>query len=436
MRAPKHFPTILGLVFLVGCIGVGIYLTSSKTSFSSKASGDCQPSNFKIANITDTSADISFITSGSCLSSVTVDNKTFEDVKSLNTGETPASSKIHYFQAKYLSATTSYSFNIISGGQTFSDAKYSFRTSSKPSKVLPTSNLAWGKVLSSDGKTAGVAIVYLNIPGAAPLSSFVTSNGNWSISLASSFNEAKTDWFTPPSAPTDENIVVVAEDGSITQIANNTGLNNPVPDIIIGQNSLTAPKITPQVGTLGNISPVQTVQSVDILNPKDGDSLPVGRPDFFGVAPQNSKVLIEVHSDVAITGESTSDNSGSWHWSPPANLDPGSHTITVKVQDPTTGVWNTVTRSFIVLASDGSSPAYTASGSASIITPTPITTDTPTPSPTLAPSPTTTADTPTPTVAVATPTVIKPPVTGNSLPTTLIISTAVVFFIISLKLIL
>lgn len=436
MKSEKHFPTIIGLIFLVICIVAGIFLTSSKTSFNSKASGDCKPVNLQSANITDTAADISFITSSSCLSVLSIDGRTVSDVRAETTDSSASPSKIHYFQVKYLKAQTQYSFSIISDGQTITNDLFNFKTSSTPTDALPTSNLAWGRVLNPDLKTAGNAIVYLSIPGAAPLSAFITSNGNWSISLASSFNDTRTSWFIPPAIPTDEDIVVIGEDGSTTQITNNTSLNNPVPDIVLGQNSLTSPQVTPQTGTVGNITTSTTTKTVDILNPKDGDSLPISRPDFFGVAPQNSQVIIEVHSDIPYTGQTSTDNTGVWHWSPPENLTPGQHTVTVKVQDTSTGLWNTVTRNFTVLATDSSTLSYTASASASVITPTSspvptivaVVTSVPTNIPTKTP-------TAIPTLRTVTPTIVQTPVTGNTSTTIIFIIGALCLFLFSIKLI-
>ena len=296
MTTEKHFSTILGLIFLVICIIAGIFLTGSKLIFGSKASGDCRPLNPQVANITSTTADISFVTTAACSVSVSVNGQITTDVKPLS------DSKIHYFQLKNLTADTAYHYLIISNGQSLDLPSYSFLTGSSPPSPLPVSNLAWGRVLNPDKKTAGNAIVYLNIPGASPLSSFITTDGNWSISLASSYNDSQKDWFVPLLTAVNEDIYVISEDNLTTQVVNNTGLNNPVPDIIIGQNSLTAPSL-PQTnsGILPGVTLVQNAQNLDILNPRNGETINNSRPEFFGTAPVNSKVVIEVHSDITDT---------------------------------------------------------------------------------------------------------------------------------------
>jgi hypothetical protein len=429
MTTEKHFSTILGLVFLLICIAAGIFLTRSRLILGSKASGDCRPINPQVANITNTSADISYLTSAACPATISVNNQIFDDVKS------SSSTKVHYFQVKYLSATTAYHYIIISNGQNYDQDSFHFTSASNPQTPLPTSNLAWGRVLNPDKNTAGNAIVYLNIPGASPLSSFITTDGNWSISLASSFNDAQNDWFTPSATAADEEIIVISEDNITTQVINSTSLNNPVPDIIIGQNSLSAPVAASSVnsGTLANLTPVKSSPILDILNPIDGETLNSAHPEFFGTAPINSKVVIEVHSDSVTNADTQSDATGSWNWSPTGDLAPGNHTVTVKVQDPSTGTWQSITRTFTVLAADNSSLAFVASGSA-----TPKVTSIPSPSvaistPTSMPTSIATI-TPTPIVRAAhLSTASSTPVTGNTLPTVAIITVALLFFIISVK---
>lgn len=416
MKREFKIPSIVGIVILLLAVMAGVYLTQSKVSFKSGASGDCSPNNLQTTNVTHNSASISFTTTSSCLTSVNVNNLTYNNYRS-------ATSHIHYFEIKHLSEQTDYKFIITSGGQSLTQDSYHFRTAITPTNTIPTSNLAWGKVYNADRNTPAVAIVYLNIPGASILSSVVTTDGNWSVSLANTFNESKNNWFSPPLTPVSEDIVVISDDGVITQVTNTTNNNNPVPDIIVGTNSLEAPIITPspQSGQIDSLTPILTTKKVDILNPKDGDILSTDRPDFFGSAPLNSTVIIEVHSAVVVNGQTVSDSSGNWNWSPPTGLPPGQHTITAKVQNASTGVWSTITRNFVVLAADNSNtgPQYVASGSAT------------TPTPTLTPAPT---SSPVPTVRATRPSVtIEPPVTGNSASTVLIVIASLIFFLISVR---
>lgn len=438
MKREKSFPTILGLVVLVGSLIGGVFLTQTNRNPLTKASGDCQPVNLQITNITHQSAAISYITSADCLSNLSIDNRTISDMRFEVNSTDPVPTKIHYFQVFNLKQSTEYNFTLINGGQSISESSYKFTTASKPSGDIPQSNLAWGKIFTPELAPASNVILYFNIPGASPLSSYVTSQGNWNISLAYSFNDAKTNWFNLPSSAVDEDIIVIDEKGSATQITNSSDRNNPVPDIIIGQNFLSeTPLSPPDSGQIPDTTSTNSSTTLDILNPKDGESINTVKPYFFGSAPQNSEVIITVESPETFTGQATSDSSGSWNWSLPGNLTPGEHTITVKTQNPTTGLWETISKKFYVLAGEGDSLAFTATPSATTVpaSPTPTSaipsptvklTSTPTPVPTLVPTAVPTA------VRVSQPSTSSGiPVTGNTVPTLLIITFGVISFIIA-----
>lgn len=419
MKPEKHIPTILGVLLLIIAIFGGVILTSKNFSFNSKAGSSCEPINPQITNITHNSAVISFSTSADCLTNININNQITQD----NTN-----SKIHYFEIGSLKEDSDYSFSIISGGNNFDSSNFQISTAKKPVNQSVSSNLAWGKVLNSDNSPADKVIVYLNIPGAAPLSAITTSLGNWNIPLSTSFNESKTSLFTPPKN-LEEEIFVVAPNKDTTQIINNTSVNNPVPDIIVGQNSLTGPEVkTDSTGILpstGSDIDGNSDKKLDISNPSDNETLSTKKPEFFGTAPINSKVTIEVHSSEVFNGEVTTNKDGTWNWSVPNNLSPGEHTITVSTKNDL-GVLESVTRKFIVLAAE-SDTSFTASSSSTKTTPTPTAKITTSPIPT---------KTIVPTTAVTK--IEKPstssgvPQTGAIFPTFMIIISAIILFSISL----
>ena len=393
MKQEKHMPTILGLLLLIGAIFGGVILSSKNSSFSSKAGGSCEPINPQITNITYNSAVVSFTTSADCLASLNIDNRTIEDFRFIDQKKSITASKIHYFEINSLKENSDYNFSLISGGNNFNYSSFQIGTAKKPSSQPISSDLAWGKVFNPDKSPANDAIVYLNIPGSAPLSAIITSSGNWNIPLSTSFNESKTNWFTP-SQNIEENIFVISPNQSATQIVNNTSRNNPVPDIIIGQDSLTSPQIETNSGGILPTNSTNLENSVDkkleISNPQDNESISTKKPEFFGTAPSKSKIIIEVHSKTILNGETTTDENGSWSWSVPDNLESGEHTITVTAKNEETGLIETITKKFIVLASENDTN-FTASSSSNIKTPTPtpkttiILTSTPTKTPTPTP---------------------------------------------------
>jgi hypothetical protein len=420
MKKEARIPTILGLLLLIVSLFGGVYLSSRNQNLSSKANSDCKPQNPQVTNITHNSAEISYFTQTECASVLKIDKRTITN----HFASTSPKSKTHYFIINGLKEKNNYIYSVISEGNTYTNQSYSFTTASKPIGNIPTSNLAWGRVFNSDQTPASNAIVYLNIPGASPLSSPVTENGYWNISLAISFNADKNNWFSL-STDTQEDIVVISSDGQTTQITSHSSRNNPVPDIIIGQNSFSDTKPVSQqtTGQLDQYDLSPATKNLEIFNPTENETLSTQKPEFFGSAPSSAKVIIKVESPQTINSETTSSSDGTWKWSPPSNLSPGQHTITVSTQDPATGVWQTITRQFVVLAADtDSSLAFSSSSSATpvVSTPTsvPVVTKTLTPTliPTKAPIATlapTLKPSPIPTV------VTEMPVAGNSSPTIL-----------------
>lgn len=419
MLKEKKIPTILGLLILIGGVFAGAVLTNKNTNFISKASTDCQPINPQITNITNNSASISFITESSCLSSLLINNQTINNSAVLSDDQ---KSKIHYFDVNNLDSSTKYEYSFINDGKTYKNSSYQFETASNSSGSIPSSNLAWGRVFTPELKAASKVIVFINIPNASPLSALVTTSGNWNISLANSFNESKTNRFNLIKNISEE-IIVIDQEKQTTQIIANTSQNDPVPDIILGQNQFSSLPITfdaeTNTGSLSSVTSVPSSKELDILNPKDSESISTKKPDFFGTGPRNATVKIEIHSPTLYTGEVVVNNDGSWNWSPPTDLTPGEHTITVTVND--NGIEKNISRRFVVLAADNNL-SYSASPSASsVVTPTIIPTITTVPINTITPTKTATT-TSVPTVRTSKPSTSSGiPATGNLTPTIILL---------------
>jgi len=380
MHQEKHFPTFLGLVLLLVAIFVGVILSNKNANPITKASTDCQPINPQVTNISYNSVSISFTTNSDCLANLKINDLIINDVRFTNTSINPFANKIHYFDIPSLTEDTEYNFIPIVGGQTFENSSYTFKTAQKPNTSPPSSNLAWGKVLNPDKTPATEGIIYLNIPGASSLSSFITSSGNWNIPLSSSFNQDQTDWFNTTDVLT-EDIVIIASDQSQTQVSNLTSKNDPVEDIILGQNRLSADESDidqTSSGIIPEVSITPAEKNLTISNPQDNETVSSQKPDFFGTGPAGTKLSVKVESSVAYTGEITVNDDGSWNWSPPSNLTPGEHTITITTADN-----QTISHNFIVLAAE-EQPAFSASSSSKTVIPTKI--PTPTNTPTLAPT--------------------------------------------------
>ncbi|MDD2224649.1 MAG: Ig-like domain-containing protein [Candidatus Shapirobacteria bacterium] len=430
MLKEKKIPTILGLIILISGVFVGIFMTNKKTGFISKASNSCKPKNSQITNITSNAASISFITESTCLSSLSINNQTIENEAVVSVDQ---KSKIHYFDINNLNVDTEYNFSFIIDGTIYKESSYKFKTAINPSGPIPSSNLAWGRVFTPEIKAAKKVIIFVNIPGASPLSALATSLGNWNISLANSFNESKTGRFIP-TLNTSEEIIVIDQENQTTQITGNTSNNDPTPDIILGQNQFSSSTVTydtkTDIGSLSSITPVSDSKELDILNPKENESISTQKPDFFGTGPVNSTVKIEIHSPTVYNGEVIVNSDGSWNWSPPSDLEPGEHTIIAKVV--INGIEKVVSKTFTVLATDGNL-SYSASPSATTSIPTPTLTPTKTSTPTETPIILTPTLTSTPAEAPITSvsTSSSMPKTGNTTPTILLLLIASSFIVFS-----
>jgi len=357
----KHFPTIIGIILLLAVLVIGIILSTQTTSLSSGASGSCTPINPQITNLTYGSFDFSFTTSASCLATLKIGSKIYPDSSTVMT--------THYFKITNLSPQTDYQFTLISGNITYAKPEYKVTTTLKPTSAIPSSNLAWGKILSSDSRPVSGAIIYLTIPGSQPLSAFSNADGHWNISFATSFNDSKTNWFVPQEG-VDEDLIVYSPDGQLTQLSNATTNNDPVPDIIVGQNEFASTQKS-STGSVPTSSVSSATASIDITSPKEGETISSLKPDIFGSGPANQTLQISLDGNSSTT---VVKSNNVWHWSPQTNLSLGTHRFSLTYQS------KTITRNFTV--KQDNSLAFSATPSATLVTPTLIPTTLPTPTPT------------------------------------------------------
>ncbi|MFA6518959.1 MAG: hypothetical protein WCV93_04930 [Candidatus Shapirobacteria bacterium] len=419
MKRAKTIPTIVGIIILFLGLVAGVYLSGKVNFFSPKASSDCSPNNLQVTNLTHNSFDISFVTDIDCSAQVVADGRNFFDVRQ---SQTKITRKTHYFRISNIKSEQNYNFAVTSGGQDYSLDSYQVKTGKTPSGQLPSSNLAWGKVLENDGSPSQDAILYFNLSGASPLSAFVGNDGRWNISLAFSLSTDRQSWFKP-QADVSEEIIVMSANYPPTVVNSNTSRNDPVPDIILGKNQDISPIMSPTIApsrppSLNPTSSTISSRDLTIDNPKEGESVTSSSPDFFGHGLAGSTISLSLEP-VGSTGQLTTPSSGTWHWSPSNPLAPASYTIKV------VSLGLTVSRQFQVITSDFGL-AFSASSSAKTITPTIEPTPTPTTEPT--PVPTTPVKKTLPSTSSGVPT------TGNSQLTFAMIVMGFIIILTSIKL--
>lgn len=404
----KKIPTIVGILLVLGLIG-GLTLVKRGTVFFTQASKDISPQEVKVTNITDNSFVVSWWTgkeTSGFIELVNLDQKKvitdFRDQQG-NLGEYDT----HYMVVGNLDANKEYEFVINSGGNKFYEqgqSSYSVKTAMPVSGQPPSANLASGKVITSAENPAQGSIVYINITGISPLSALVTSKGNWVVSLAQAYSDDLSRRADYQEGRIVEQISVNGGQMGRSSVKVFTNNDDPVPIIKLGQDydftdteeeglpvSSASPTVSPDSRLETGQIDVGEEKEFRIINPKDGETIKMSKPEIFGEGPSGGKVKIVLESSLTQEAEIEIDADGNWQWTPPENLSPGTHTLRVNYSDPETGQEETFVRTFVLAASaDESGPAFSATPSGDTVTPTPTSvptaTEMPSPTETVAPT--------------------------------------------------
>ena len=403
----KQIPTLLALIVLFVGAGAGVLLVGQRTEFLPRAGPEYQPRKIRITNTTDDTFTVSWATDSATVGSLrygTTPNPstTVADDRDKLSGES-GNFKLHHATVRGLNPSTNYYFKIGSGSgnDLYDNNGQPYQVTTAPAVQGSDSNdTAYGTVVNPTQTPAEGTIVYLSLPGAAPQSALVKSSGSWAVNLGSVRTQTLQALHT--TAPGQIiSIEAVGSDLQTTTGTTSTDNDQPVPTITLGQAfnfAETVTEVTAQVDTSSEVAPqsatTQTTRTpgfdidasdatpsastIELLNPAvDGEQLNTTLPEFLGQAPPNTELTITVHSaqefeDTIVVGE-----TGEFAWSPPEDLEPGDHTITVSYFD-LDGVLQQVKRNFTVYAQGESDlPALVSTPSATpkaTTTPTPIAT--------------------------------------------------------------
>lgn len=83
------------------------------------------------------------------------------------------------------------------------------------------------------------------------------------------------------------------------------------------------------------------------MNITSGQTVSSTLPTISGTAGSKQVVKIEIHSETPYSGAVVAGPDGSWSWTPPSNLSPGQHTVTITVVNAD-GTTQKITRDFYV----------------------------------------------------------------------------------------
>lgn len=390
----------------------GVALVNFRQIFRIGATAEVKPSNVRVSNITDSSFTISWTTDKESLGFVILDGEaTFRP-------EVEKKSFVHTIDIKNLKPNTTYNFKINSDGNDFDNNGIPWQAKTRPlPQSAQNSVIASGSVLTATSQSVAGALVYMDAAGEL-FSTLTSDSGNYVVNI-------------PNIDPLNTLLTIFVQAGpagiSSAQIYSQS--TKPVPPLILGNThdfrglppsssqgntpdaSLNLPENNESQSKFVVTTPINTpsTETVTLDSLGEGEIITSNQPEFFGKGPSNSELIIKVESENPIMSKVSTNKNGSWKWSPPVNLAPGPHKITIFWKD-LSGITHSLTRSFFVQA--GEVPAFEASGSAETNL---------SPSPTPSPSPTAISETPSPTlIPTITPTTPSPaavPETGLMTPT-------------------
>jgi len=418
----KKIPTYLGLVSLLILL-ILLSLINQRLTLGLKATVGTVPKEVKITNVTSNTFVVTWKTerpSSGMVKMFLSEEKLSNDVRDLQENSR-GEYDTHYVLVDGLLANETYYFWINSDGRFYgSDGKiegdrFSVRTAPIETTTSLDAKLAYGQIIDSQGNPVESALVYLSIPQVSPLSGLTSSSGYWVIPLAFAFNSELTEVADYREGEIKEEIIVDAGSLGKSRVVNFTNNNKPVPPITIGQdadfcqsNNGSSNDQENGVGQGGYLPSYngggEKKKEFKILNPEEGEGIATSKPEIFGTGPQGGTIEIIIESPVVFRGEVSIGSNGEWRWSPPGNLSPGEHTVTVKLKDEG-GETKSYIRKFTVLAAEGDT-AFTSTPSGDMISPTP------TPLPTTVLTPTSTPGA----VLTSTPTPTGIPQTGSFRP--------------------
>lgn len=390
MRQVK-LPTILGLILLVLGVASGVVLVQTRQIFRAAADPSEIPQQVKITDINDKSFVVSWVTEKPTLGFVSYG--TSESLGSV-ANQKPSlsqSSLIHYIVVENLKPATNYFFKVGSGKNTFGKNGQAHQVKTAPTlSSVPQTDIIFGTVNTSSGTPASGVVVYTNLPGATTLSSLTDEGGKWTIPLSTA-RVTNLSSFAPYNPQTE--IIDIMVQGGGSELASAkvpAGAAKPVPPITLGKtHDFTKLAPLPEGGTpksqinlpeettasspalqsgfslddLG--SPATKSVNIKLLSPGGEEKINTDKPQFTGTGTPGTSFAIKVESEATYSAKVTVDKNGDWLWSPPKNLSPGEHTVTLSWQDEK-GQTKTIKRSFTVLAAGQSSiPSFTATPSGS-----------------------------------------------------------------------
>lgn len=371
MKKKLKLPTILGVIILVFGIVAGVTLINSRQVFKIGANVDAVPKNVRVSNITDSSATVTWTTDIKSKGFVKW-GKSELSLSKVALEDESDPSLVHSANIIGIDQGSTIFLKINSDSKDYDNQGLAWQATTTNAKVGSAENqIASGTVLNSDGSTPAKAIVYLSINGTV-VSAITSNEGNFVIPIS--------NYVASISESTAIEITVQGGTAGTTQAVIYPKSIKFIPAMILGrsydfrtaventttqlpESSLTVPEsveVSSRFEVTRSNEEKETVSTLSIESIDEGEIITTVDPEFFGSAPQGAQIEIQVESELQ-TGTVNADSKGKWSWNPPNDLEAGEHKLTVKWRDAS-GILRTITRTFIVSASEG--PAFESTPSA------------------------------------------------------------------------
>lgn len=415
MKKIRRIPTLIGLFILIAGLVAGVVLIRQGPTWLLRAGPQLTPQQVKVTNVSDDSFTVSWTTDAETPGFVKCGTGpdltlTVVDDRDQLSGTTDSFSN-HHVTLKNLNPSTDYFFKVGSGGQLFDNNGQPYQVKTGPAIQSPTpaNDVAYGTIISQDSSSVSGVIVYLALANTTPLSTLTKSSGSWVIPLNLARSTDLASYATYDREASIEEIFIQGGQLGTATAVTTTKNDSPVPAITLGQSfdfrkivttgqleseptsqpaSESAEEATDEGQATSSASRFNlqeatsspTLVELAIINPEQGESLNNLKPEFLGTGPTGKVLRITVQSPGTYSGTIVVDAQGDWQWTPPADLEPGEHTVTINYTDENDQE-HTASRTFTVLAAGESElPAFTATPSGeATLSPTPTTSPTVTP---------------------------------------------------------
>ncbi|MBI3485970.1 hypothetical protein HY025_03420 [Candidatus Daviesbacteria bacterium] len=234
----RKIPTLLGLGLLIIAIALGIGLFEYSQQINQQSQKNFEPQDIEISNITSNQGTITWQTNipteGSIIFGPT---KNFGFEKNDDRDKNILSSRLtHFVTLAALNPDTNYFFKIKSGDFYYpSQELKSFHTATITTDSSSLTQPVLGSIVDKDFQPVDDTLVFLNIPGAAKISTFTITDGNFVLPLTNLYTPDLKSTFSLKSTTL---TTLALKKGSIhSEVKVNLPLGKTqLPPVVLGQD--------------------------------------------------------------------------------------------------------------------------------------------------------------------------------------------------------